>query len=124
MRLLANSQPTTDQACRIAFQVGTGLAQLHALRQVHGDVQPAHIWLTGEGDAKQTRFAVSDDGLLVTYSTAKKSMFLVHPLTLTLPDGTVEMDFPEERTDLTEIADRLKQPLKIEYETPNEIAHP
>ncbi len=80
--------------------------------------------IIGEGDAKQTRFATSDDGLLVTYSTAKKSLFSVHPLTLTFPDGTVEMDFPEERTDLREIADRLKQPLKIKYETPNEIAHP
>ncbi len=29
-----------------------------------------------------------------------------------------------ERIDQREIADRLKQPLKIEYETPNEIAHP
>jgi hypothetical protein len=34
------------------------------------------------------------------------------------------MAFPEERIDLQEIADRLKQPLKIEYETPNEIALP
>lgn len=80
--------------------------------------------IIGEGDAKQTRFAISDDGLMVTYSTAKKSLFSVHPLTLTSPDGTVEMDFPEERIDLREIADRLKQPLKIEYETPNEIALP
>ena len=80
--------------------------------------------IIGEGDAKQTRFALSEDGLLVTYSTAKKSLFSVHPLTLTSPDGTVEMDFPEERIDLREIADRLKQPLKIKYETPNEIAHP
>jgi len=34
------------------------------------------------------------------------------------------MAFPEERIDLRKIADRLKQPLKITYETPNEIAHP
>ncbi len=80
--------------------------------------------IIGEGDAKQTRFAISDDGLMVTYSTAKKSLFSVHPLTLTFPDGTVGMDFPEERIDLREIADQLKQPLKIEYETPNEIALP
>jgi len=80
--------------------------------------------IIGEGDAKQTRFALSDDGLMVTYSTAKKSLFSVHPLTLTSPDGTVEMDFPEERIDLREIADRLKQSMKIKYETPNEIAYP
>ena len=72
--------------------------------------------LLGDGRAVQARFAVSDDGLLVTYATAAKSIFKVHPTTVTSPDGVVQKDIPKDRDDLREIEKRLKQKLDVKYE--------
>jgi hypothetical protein len=71
--------------------------------------------IVGDGSAVQNRIAIADDGLVVTYATAKKGPFKVQPLTLTYPDGTVETEFPTDRLDLLQLSFEIKQALKFEY---------
>ncbi|MEJ2335869.1 MAG: hypothetical protein P8Y26_09590 [Gemmatimonadales bacterium] len=71
--------------------------------------------IVGDGSAKQNRIAISEDGLVVTYATAKKGPFKVQPLTLTYPDGTVETEFPPDRHDLLQLTYRVKLPLEVKY---------
>lgn len=76
--------------------------------------------IIGEGRAVQSRFAISQDGLLVTYATAKKGFISVKPVSVTYPDGTVEKGVPNGRSDLEEIAERLKQKIEIDYLNPTQ----
>jgi hypothetical protein len=67
----------------------------------------------GEANLKQSRMALSDDGLLVVRGTGKwlvkkSKTFVVYP------DGSVG-GLPEDRPDLHEIQARLEQDLDIEY---------
>lgn len=71
--------------------------------------------IVGDGSAKQNRIAIAEDGLMVTYATAKKGPFKVQPLTLTYPDGTVETEFPPDRHDLLQLTYRVKLPLEVKY---------
>jgi hypothetical protein len=71
--------------------------------------------IVGDGSAKQNRIAIAEDGLVVTYATAKKGPFKVQPLTLTYPDGTVETEFPPDRHDLLQLTYRVKLPFEVEY---------
>lgn len=71
--------------------------------------------IVGDGSAKQNRIAIAEDGLVVTYATAKKGPFKVQPLTLTYPDGTVETEFPPDRHDLLQLTYRIKLPLEVKY---------
>jgi hypothetical protein len=71
--------------------------------------------IVGDGSAKQNRIAIAEDGLVVTYATAKKGPFKVQPLTLTYPDGTVETEFPPNRHDLLQLTYRVKLPLEVKY---------
>jgi hypothetical protein len=71
--------------------------------------------IVGDGSAKQNRIAIAEDGLVVTYATAKKGPFKVQPLTLTYPDGTVETEFPPDRHDLLQLTYRVKLPLDVDY---------
>lgn len=80
-----------------------------------GGALGAMFKVIGSGRVVWSRFAVSDDGLLVTHSRAKKGFFSVTQTTTTYPDGTIEKDVPDDRPDLQAIADRLKQDLKIDY---------
>ena len=72
--------------------------------------------IIGDGSAVQNRFAVTADGLVVTYAIVKKGPVKVEPLTVTYPDGTVDTEFPEDRGDLLGVANYIKLPLKLEYE--------
>jgi len=69
----------------------------------------------GDGKAVQSRFAISNDGLMVTYATAKKGFITVSPVSTTLLDGTVIKGTPDYRPDLKAIVDRLKEELRVEY---------
>ncbi|UCG75407.1 MAG: hypothetical protein JSV95_11835 [Gemmatimonadota bacterium] len=71
--------------------------------------------IVGDGSAVQNRLAVAEDGLVVTYATARKGPFKVQPLTVTYLDGRVETVFPEGRHDLLQLTYRIKLPLEIEY---------
>jgi hypothetical protein len=72
--------------------------------------------VVGTGRAVESRYAISDDGLQVTYAVAKKGIFSVDPVTVTLPEGKVESEIPEDRADLKAIAERLKQDIKIDFD--------
>jgi len=72
--------------------------------------------IIGDGSAIQNRFAVTADGLVVTYALVKKGPMKVEPLTVTYPDGTVETEFPEDRGDLQGVANYIMLPLEVEYE--------
>ena len=39
-------------ACRLAYQLGLGLARLHQLGQVHGSLRPENVWLQADGTCK------------------------------------------------------------------------
>ena len=80
-----------------------------------GGVLGAMFKVIGPGRVVWSRFAVSDDGLLVTHSRAKKGFVGVTQTTTTYVDGTIEKDVPDDRPDLQAIADRLEQDLKIDY---------
>jgi len=69
----------------------------------------------GDGQAVQSRFAIAGDGMMVTYAAAKKGFIRVKTTSTTFLDGTMIKDTPEDRPDLEAVAERLKQPLEIEY---------
>jgi len=80
-----------------------------------GGALGAMFKVIGNGRVVWSRFAVSDDGLLVTHSRAKKGFVGVTQTTTTYADGTIEKDTPEDRPDLEAIADRLKHDIEIDY---------
>jgi serine/threonine protein kinase len=51
------------EACRMARQAALGLARLHAMGMVHGDVRPANLWLDPEGTCKLLLFPLARDPL-------------------------------------------------------------
>lgn len=73
--------------------------------------------VVGDGYAVQARFAIAEDGLMVTYAAAKKGIIRVKTVSTTYPDGTVIKDTPEDRPELEAVVERLKQKLDIEYTT-------
>ncbi|UCG76084.1 MAG: hypothetical protein JSV95_01885 [Gemmatimonadota bacterium] len=72
--------------------------------------------IIGDGNAVQNRFAITEDGLVVTYAIVRKGPMKVEPLTVTYPDGTVETEFPAGRDDLQGVANYIMLPLEVEYE--------
>jgi hypothetical protein len=71
--------------------------------------------VVGDGHAVQSRFAIVEGGLMVTHAAAKKGFIRVKTTSTTFPDGTMIKDTPEDRPELEAVAERLKQPLQIEY---------
>jgi hypothetical protein len=51
-RFIGGARLAAADACRLAYQVGLGLARLHQLGQVHGAVRPDNVWLHADGTAK------------------------------------------------------------------------
>ncbi len=80
-----------------------------------GGVLGAMFKVIGPGRVVWSRFAVSQDGLLVTHSRAKKGFVGVTQTTTTYPDGTIEKDVPDDRPDLRDIETYLTDDLEIEY---------
>jgi hypothetical protein len=68
----------------------------------------------GEGSLKQTRFAVSNDGLQILRARSKK-VISVWATVLVEPDGTATKGVPDDRPDLRPIEDRLMQDIEVEY---------
>jgi hypothetical protein len=80
-----------------------------------GGVLGAMFRVIGPGRVVWSRFGVSEDGLLVTHSRAKKGFASVTQTTTTYPDGTIEKDVPDDRPDLEAIEARLEEKLDVEY---------
>ena len=48
-------------ACRLVREAALGLAQMHQLGQVHGQLQPANFWLESTGTLKLLQFPLAGD---------------------------------------------------------------
>ncbi len=51
-RLAAGRRFTLHEACRAVYEAALGLARLHQLGLVHGEVRPENLWITPEGRLK------------------------------------------------------------------------
>ena len=71
--------------------------------------------IIGEGRVLQTRMAISKDGLQINRAIAKKGFIKRIDTVTVYPDGKMEKDVPAGRPDLLELANRIKQPLEIDY---------
>jgi hypothetical protein len=71
--------------------------------------------LIGEGDLKESRMLMSNDGLQVSRTRAEKWSFGVTQTVTIYPDGRADKDTPDNRPDLKALAARLEAPLKIRY---------
>jgi hypothetical protein len=71
--------------------------------------------LIGEGDLKESRMILSNDGLQVSRTHAEKWTFGVTQTVTVYPDGHADKDTPDNRPDLRALATRLEAPLKIRY---------
>ncbi len=69
----------------------------------------------GEGRVVQSRIAVSNDGLQINYAQAKKGLFCIKETVTVQPNGHTRKGLPEDRPDLLDLVERLKEPLKIKY---------
>ncbi len=58
LRLKVVERLPTSEACRIARLVAAGLAELHAHRQVYGDIRPWNIWIEPGDHVKLLRDSV------------------------------------------------------------------
>lgn len=70
----------------------------------------------GEARAVRSRSAVSEDGLQITRTTAKKFGLPVKQTATVYPNGRVEKGLPPNRPDLVAIEKLLRKPLEIEYQ--------
>jgi hypothetical protein len=52
-----------QEACRLAFQAALGLARLHQLGLVHGEIQPDDLWLTPDGNLKLLQVPLAPEPL-------------------------------------------------------------
>ncbi len=51
-RLAAGRRFALRDACRVVYEAALGLARLHQLGLVHGEVRPENLWITPEGHLK------------------------------------------------------------------------
>jgi hypothetical protein len=71
--------------------------------------------IIGEGQVVQSRMAISEDGLQVSRARAEKGFLRVVTTVTVHPDGRTEKEIPPGRSDLQILAERLQQPLRIDY---------
>ena len=76
----------------------------------------------GEGRVRQSRMAISRDGLQVSLAKVKKAFLRILTTVTIYPDGHTEKDVPTDRPDLLALEVRLKQSLKMDY-LPRELSH-
>ena len=69
----------------------------------------------GEGRIAHSRMAISEDGIQVSRTTAEKAFMGVTTTVTVHPDGIMEKDVPDGRSDLLELERLIKQPLEIDY---------
>jgi hypothetical protein len=58
-RLAAGLRFTLHDACRLVYQAALGLARLHQLGLVHGEIRPDNFWLTPDGNLKLLQVPVA-----------------------------------------------------------------
>ena len=80
-----------------------------------GGMLGAMFMVIGDGRAVRSFIALSNDGLQVTVTTAKKGFITVTQEAVVYPDGRGEKGLPRNRPDLSAIEARLRQPFEIRY---------
>lgn len=71
--------------------------------------------IIGEGRVVQSRMVLSEDGLQINRTKAKKGLFGVTATVTIQPDGRTEKDLPKDRPELVALEDKLKRHFKIRY---------
>jgi hypothetical protein len=69
----------------------------------------------GEGGVVESRMALAQDGLQVSWARVAKLMIKVAATVTVYPDGRTEKDVPPSRPDLRALAARVKQPLEFTH---------
>jgi hypothetical protein len=62
-RLTGGSRLAPQDACRLAYQAALGLARMHQLGLVHGEVRPDNLWITPEGNLKLLQVPLAPEPL-------------------------------------------------------------
>ena len=62
-RLAVQGKLPANEACRIVREATQGLESLHALKQAHGQIRPANLWLAEYGRVKVVGFPLAQDPL-------------------------------------------------------------
>ena len=62
-RLATQGKLPASEACRIVREAAQGLESLHALKQAHGQIRPANLWLAEYGRVKLLGFPLAQDPL-------------------------------------------------------------
>ena len=62
-RLDRGARFAPHDACRLVFQAAMGLARLHQLGLVHGDIRPDNFWLTPDGSLKLLQVPLAPEPL-------------------------------------------------------------
>ncbi len=70
--------------------------------------------IIGEGSLKESRIAITKDGLQLLRGRAKK-IFSISTTVTVEPDGEAEKGIPSERPDLAALEEKLKRALDIQY---------
>lgn len=71
--------------------------------------------LIGEGRVLQSRIMVSEDGLQINRTRAKKGPFAVAATLTVQPNGVTQKGLPPQRPELQALESRLREPLNINY---------
>ncbi|HEV3415561.1 MAG TPA: serine/threonine-protein kinase [Pirellulales bacterium] len=62
-RLAGGSRLSPQDACRLAYQAALGLARMHQLGLVHGEIRPDNLWLTPDGNLKLLQIPLAPEPL-------------------------------------------------------------
>lgn len=71
--------------------------------------------IMGDGRAVSSRIAISEDGLQVTRTSARKGPIRITQTATVFPDGVAQRGILRNRPDLEAIEDELRTPLRIRY---------
>ncbi len=62
-KLIGGVRVAPQDACRLVYQAALGLARLHQLGLVHGEIRPDNLWLTPEGNVKLLQVPLAPEPL-------------------------------------------------------------
>jgi serine/threonine protein kinase len=84
-----------EKACRIAFDIASGLEYAHNRHIIHGDINPKNVLLTSSGEAKITDFGLAK---IVSSSTQVKGYTLLYA-----PVEVLEKLIADEKSDVYQL---------------------